>query len=44
MLPGSNAKNKLGEIGTYELIKDVKDEDLITYFEFCQKLFLFFVV
>ncbi len=39
MLPGSNAKNKLGEMGTYELIKDVKDEDLITYSEFCQKLY-----
>ena len=39
MLPGSNAKNKLGEIGTYELIKDVKDDELITYSEFCQLLF-----
>ena len=39
MLPGSFAKNKLDEIGTYELIKDVNDEDLITFSEFCQILY-----
>jgi hypothetical protein len=36
MLPGSFAKNKFDEIGKYELIKDVNDEDLITYSDFCQ--------
>ena len=39
MLPGSFAKNKLEEIGKYELIKDVNDEELITFSEFCQILF-----
>jgi hypothetical protein len=39
MLPGSFAKNKLDEVGKYELIKDVNDEDLITFSEFCQILF-----
>ena len=38
MLPGSFAKNKFDEIGKYELIKDVNDDDLLTYSEFCQVL------
>ena len=38
MLPGSHAKNKLGEFGTYELIKDVTDDELISYSEFIQLL------
>ena len=39
MLPGSFAKNKLDEIGKYELIKDVNDDVLITFSEFCQVLY-----
>ena len=39
MLPGSTAKNKNGDIGTYELIKQVDDEELITYSDFVQLLF-----